>query len=138
GNSRICFAWPQVVKCRTVKHSELCPAHQPKVQRGNVRVADESLWVPPKHIRVEVRNDSDRSVAPGRRDHRFYIRVAPNLHQVFGALLVLAFMKASLAFDLGLENDLVARFFHRLRAAKEPGRLRRVRWSDDTYGVAFP
>src|SRR5947209_1751221 len=54
-----------------MEDSKLRPPHQPKMQRGDVRVTDESLGVAAEYIRVEVGNDPDRSIPTGRRNCRF-------------------------------------------------------------------
>src|SRR6187549_842413 len=107
------------------------------MEGGDVRVADEWFRIPAKYIPVEIWNDSDGAIATRCRNHRFDVGIAPHLHQVFRALLILAMVEAPLALHLGLEQDVEAGFLHRLDAALQPGAMRRVGRSYDTYGVAF-
>src|SRR6185503_19945112 len=118
-----------------MKDPEMRLSHQPAVQRRDVGIADECFWIAAKHARIEIGNDSHGTLSTGRGDYCLDVGIAPHLHQTFRAVLVLALMKTALSFHLGFENDVVAGFFHRLRSAKEPGSIRRVRGRDYSYGI---
>ena len=53
-NRGIAQAWEKIVKRRTVEDAQLRSAHQPEMQRRNVRVSHERLGIPAEHVGVKI------------------------------------------------------------------------------------
>src|SRR5689334_17270953 len=103
-----------------MENSELRAPHQPEMERGDVRVADEDFGIPAEEIRLEVWNHSHSAVAASCGNDRFDLGIAPHLHQAFRALLIFAVMKTSFALDLGFQDHFEAGLLHRFDPSKQP------------------
>ena len=113
---RVARARDEIVDRRPVKGAKSRSAHQPEMQRGDVRVADEDLRIAPEHLRLEIREHAHRAVATRAADHRLHLGVQPHPHEVLGAALILHALEPSAGCDLGVEHHAVARVLERLDA----------------------
>ena len=122
-HGRVARARNEVVDRRAVEDAQARAAHEPEVERRDVRVADERLRVAAKDLGLEVRDHARGAVAAGAADHRLHARVEPHSHEVLGATLVLHALEAAHGADLAVENHAVARALERLHAAvSQPSR----------------
>ena len=73
----------------------------------DVGVSNEGFRIAAEDFRIQVREESHRSIPSGAADHRFHIGVEPDSHQVLGAPLVLFALEPPKALNLGVKNHVV-------------------------------
>src|SRR3954469_25275953 len=133
----IASARNQVVHRWPMEDAQMRAAHEPEVERGDVRVADERFRVALEDSRLEVGDHADRTVATRTADDCLDPGIQPHAHEVLCAALVLSSGEAAQRGDLGIEEHRVARALERLHSAREPTDAWRVRGCNDTDRVTL-
>jgi len=134
---RVAAGGRKIVESWAVKHSQPGAAHHPQMQSCDVGVADECFRVAAKEIGVQVGKNPHRAVTTGSADHGLDLGVFPDGHQIVRALFVLVLLEPAESLNLGLDDDFVPGFFHRLDAAAEPVAIRGVGGADDSNRISL-
>ena len=119
-----------------MKNTKTCLAHEPQVQRCDIRVSDKDFRIVAKDLRLEIGKHSHRAVSAGAPDDRLDPRVEPHAHEIGCAALILVALKSSELRNVGIEDDLVTGALERLHSAHQWALARRVRRSDYADGFA--
>src|SRR6266576_3359378 len=103
-----------------MKGAEVRLADEPEMQRRDIGVADERLWIQPEDSGLEIRQHAHGAVTSGPADDRADPRIEPHAHQTFGAALIFGAAEPAQLLDFGIEDDTETGALERLHAAHEP------------------
>ena len=127
----------QIVDRGAVKAPQVRAPHEPQVQRGDVRIADERLRVVVEDGRIEMWQEAHGAIAASARDDRVDLRIEPHAHEAFGASLIFGARESRKALDVRIELHDEAGALQGANTTRQPPELWRVRGRDDANGVAL-
>jgi hypothetical protein len=107
-----------------VKHAKAGLAHQPEVERGDIRVPNEDLWIIREDLGLEIGQHANGAIPARSADHCLDPRVEPHAHEIRRAALVLESLKTAELCDVRIENHFVAGALESFDSAHERSRSR--------------
>ena len=121
---RIAHARDQIIDGGTMENAQVRTTHEPEVQRGDIRVADEWLWVTLEDLGLEVGNHAHSAISPSAADDRFDAGIQPYPHEVLGATFVFGARETTQRRDLRIEENGISGTLERFHTAGQPANAR--------------